>query len=235
MNGLLREEEFMGLSFQVNDQVLNPRPETELLVETGLWILRKGEPPKHFGEPPKLPSLSLIPPRSLKGKGENVLDIGTGSGCIAVSMSIFAPSAQVTATDVSPEALEVAQENARRHHVSDRIDFREGDLFEAVDNLKFDLILSNLPYIAADEWGGLPPEVRREPKVALWGGLDGLETVGRLIDSAPLHLENQGWLALEIGFKQAAAVRNQLAQAGFSEIAVLKDFSGIDRIVAGRI
>ena len=245
MNTAMRREEFMGQSFEVDGRVLNPRPETELLVETGLCILKNGKPPEYFGEPPRLPvraealearegpAFDKLRPNAIT---RNVLDLGTGSGCVAVSISLFEPSARVTATDLSNEALEVARDNARRLGLEDRIDFRRGDLFEALGagNERFDLILSNPPYIAEGEWDSLPANVLSEPRIALWGGRAGLETMGRLIDLAPGHLAPGGWLALEIGHRQAAAVRERLDKAGLTDISVLKDFSGIERIAVGR-
>ena len=204
-------KEFMGLEFAVNKAVLIPRPETELLVEEAV--------------------------RVLNGKAMRVLDLCTGSGAIAVSIRHFVPQAEVTATDLSEEALKVARENAERL-TAGGIRFLQGDLFEAFSNLQapgselFNLIVSNPPYIPAKVIDGLMPDVKDfEPRLALDGGTDGLDIYRRLIPQAAEHLAPGGVLLLEIGFDQGETVPDLCRQAGLGNIAVLKDLAGLDRVV----
>lgn len=204
-------KEFMGLEFVVNEAVLIPRPETELLVEEAV--------------------------RVLNGKAMRVLDLCTGSGAIAVSIRHFVPQAEVTATDLSEEALKVARENAERL-TAGGIRFLQGDLFEAFSNLQapgselFNLIVSNPPYIPAEVIDGLMPDVKDfEPRLALDGGADGLDIYRRLIPQAAEHLAPGGVLLLEIGFDQGETVPDLCRQAGLGNIAVLKDLAGLDRVV----
>ena len=204
-------KEFMGLEFAVNEAVLIPRPETELLVEEAV--------------------------RVLNGKAMRVLDLCTGSGAIAVSIRHFVPQAEVTATDLSEEALKVAWENAERL-TAGGIRFLQGDLFEAFSNLQapgselFNLIVSNPPYIPAKVIDGLMPDVKDfEPRLALDGGTDGLDIYRRLIPQAAEHLAPGGVLLLEIGFDQGETVPDLCRQAGLGNIAVLKDLAGLDRVV----
>ena len=204
-------KEFMGLEFAVNEAVLIPRPETELLVEEAV--------------------------RVLNGKAMRVLDLCTGSGAITVSIRHFVPQAEVTATDLSEEALKVARENAERL-TAGGIRFLQGDLFEAFSNLQapgselFNLIVSNPPYIPAKVIDGLMPDVKDfEPRLALDGGTDGLDIYRRLIPQAAEHLAPGGVLLLEIGFDQGETVPDLCRQAGLGNIAVLKDLAGLDRVV----
>ena len=210
-------KEFMGLEFAVNEAVLIPRPETELLVEEAVKeleaISREAE---------------AVP---------RVLDLCTGSGAIAVSIRHFVPQAEVTATDLSEEALKVARENAERL-TAGGIRFLQGDLFEAFSNLQapgselFNLIVSNPPYIPAKVIDGLMPDVKDfEPRLALDGGTDGLDIYRRLIPQAAEHLAPGGVLLLEIGFDQGETVPDLCRQAGLGNIAVLKDLAGLDRVV----
>ena len=206
---LVGSKEFMGLSFAVNENVLIPRPETELLTE-------------FVGE-------------YLRGLGGEVTfaDLGTGSGAIAVSILKFVKSARACAVDVSSEALEVAKFNAEKFFVDDRLKFYCGDLFEPLTD-KFNAIVSNPPYIPTKDLKTLQREVQREPQLALDGGDDGLEFYRRIISSAPRFLVSGGILAVEIGINQADFVKKLFEQANFSEIMILKDLSGIERIIAGR-
>ncbi|MBQ1303218.1 MAG: peptide chain release factor N(5)-glutamine methyltransferase, partial [Firmicutes bacterium] len=204
-------KEFMGLEFAVNEAVLIPRPETELLVEEAV--------------------------RVLNGKAMRVLDLCTGSGAIAVSIRHFVPQAEVTATDLSEEALKVARENAERL-TAGGIRFLQGDLFEAFSNLQapgselFNLIVSNPPYIPAKVIDGLMPDVKDfEPRLALDGGTDGLDIYRRLIPQAAEHLAPGGVLLLEIGHDQGETVPDLCRQAGLGNVTVLKDLAGLDRVV----
>ncbi|HEY8505231.1 MAG TPA: peptide chain release factor N(5)-glutamine methyltransferase [Gemmataceae bacterium] len=207
---LVGYREFYKLRFDVSPAVLVPRPETELLVMKALELI-KGRP------------------------GARVLDVGTGSGCIAVSIAHQAGAADVTATDVSPAALEVARANAARHGLGGRIRFLEGDLFGPVPRERFDLIVSNPPYIAEDEFPLLAAEVREhDPRQALAGGLDGLSVLRPLIAQAPEHLTPGGHLLVEIGYKQEEAVRGLFEAAGFQLLKTLKDAAGHPRVIGGR-
>jgi release factor glutamine methyltransferase len=208
---LTGRKEFMGLDFTVNPSVLIPRPETELLVEA---------------------ALALLPPAPL------VIDVGTGSGAIAVSLAYFLPDSIVYATDCSREALKVAGYNAERVGVETRLRFYQGDLLESLAGIVptkgADLIAANLPYIPSDDINGLPRGVRQfEPYLALDGGPDGLEIYRRLIPEAAKLLKSNGLLLLEIGFDQAGGMQKLLKNSWETE--VLKDLAGLDRLVAARL
>jgi release factor glutamine methyltransferase len=201
--------EFHGLEFLVNSHVLVPRPETELLVDEALRFLSDASPE------------------------QRVLDVGTGTGCIAVTIAVKCRSASVTALDVSADALTVARENATQHHVMQRMAFCKSDLLSAVRYLPaaFHLLCANLPYIATDELRDLPV-ARHEPRLALDGGPDGLLWVRRLLMDAPPVMAPGGLLLLEIGATQGSLAA-ALAQAAFpsAQVAVLKDYAALDRIV----
>ena len=219
---LVGHREFFGLDFHVTPAVLIPRPDTETLVVELLDRVR-----------------SLTSPR--------ILDVGTGSGCIAVAVAVNHPTAQVTATDMSEAALSVARENAQSHQVLDRIRFLKGDLFEALgdagpsqaigeDGL-FDVIASNPPYIAEHEKETLQADVRQyEPHEALFSGPTGLEILTRLVDEAPRHLAAGGTLLLEISPEQADAVGGRMEKSGvFGEIRVVKDLARLSHVVCGTL
>ena len=210
-------QEFCGLEFRVSPDVLIPRQETELLVER---------------------SCSLLKDKDYKDK-ENVrvLDMCTGSGCIAVSIVHLLAGQGVrvsmTASDISEKALAVAGENARRNGAE--ITFTQGDLFENTEG-PFDLIVSNPPYIRTDVIPSLMPEVRgHDPLQALDGGADGLYFYREITRRAPQYLKEGGWLLFEIGSDQAPDVTLLMEQAGFKNITVRRDLSGLERIVEGRI
>ena len=200
-------KEFMSLKFKVNDQVLIPRPETELLVEGALSLLDSKNPVR-------------------------ICDIGTGSGAIAVSLAYFRPQAQIFAVDISADALTVAAENAGKYKA--RIDFRQGDLTDPIIYEKpFDIITANLPYISTAEYGRLPAEVKKfEPQLALLSEGDGLEHYRRLIPNAYQQLKAGGYLLFEIGHEQGAGALELMQE--FAEVQLLKDYSGLDRIIKGR-
>jgi release factor glutamine methyltransferase len=198
--------EFYGLEFYVNSSVLIPRPETELLVETAIrWARPRG-------------TLDIV-------------DVGTGSGCIAVSLAAQLPQASIQAVDISAEALAVAQQNAARH-APERIIFRQGHLLNPIVG-QVDLIAANLPYVAADEWTAVDRSVQRyEPRLALDGGTDGLDLIRELLSQAAEKLRPAGLLLLEIGWRQGAAVRRLAGQAfPTAEIKVQQDFADHDRLV----
>ncbi len=203
---------FYGYRFVVDENVLIPRLDTEVLAEKCLELLPEG------------------------GK---VLDMCTGSGCIAVTVKAQRPDADVSAADISEKALKVARENAGSILKNDdcgpagKIKFIRSDLFENIDRgEKFDMIVSNPPYVSDDEYESLMPEVKdHEPRLALTAGKDGLDIYKRLIPAAADHLMDGGALALEIGCSQAEAVREILSEHGFKDIRVTKDLAGLDRVV----
>lgn len=199
------EQEFMGFPFLVNEHVLIPRQDTETLVEEAMEKSRKGD---------------------------RVLDMCTGSGCILLSLLKLVPELSGTGADISQEALKVAVENGKR--LQTEASFLESDLFEKVEGV-FDLIVSNPPYIASDEIGTLMEEVRdHEPIGALDGSADGLAFYRRLVQEGKDHLKSGGWMLFEIGCTQAEAVMELLKKGGFQEIYVKKDLAGLDRVVGGR-
>jgi release factor glutamine methyltransferase len=191
---LIGNQEFMGLEFKITPSVLIPRPSTESLVERA----------------------ALHQPRTF-------LEIGTGSGAVAVVLALG--GAKGTATDVSARALEVAQHNAKLHGVEDRITFVEADLF--VEG-KFDLILSNPPYVATGEMATLQPEVKHEPKLALEAGADGLDVIRRIVAGARGRAPR---LLLEFGATQGKAVADLALQAGWKRVRTYKDLDGFDRVL----
>ena len=200
-------QEFMGLAFEVNPHVLIPRYDTEVLVEAAL---KKNLPPK-----------------------ARVVDVGTGSGAIAISLAKFKPQWEIYAVDISGEALEIAKKNSRKHDV--RVIFLQGDLLEPIKNarIKPDLIISNPPYIPSGEIADLMREVQFEPYLALEGGEDGLDVYRRLIPQAYSCLDRQGCLALETGYAQGKAVRELCKSEGFQQVEIIKDYQNHDRVVTG--
>jgi len=205
---LVRQREFMGLTFEVNASVLIPRPETELLVETALAVVS-----------------GVTAPR--------VLDLGTGSGAIALSMAHARPDAEVWATDISTAALELAQRNADRLGVD--VQFLQGSWFDALDGLspRFDVIVSNPPYIAAGDAHLSQGDLRFEPWGALTDESDGLMAYRLILARASQFLAVGGSLCLEHGFDQGTAVADLLRQAGFLDIKTIQDLSGHPRVTAG--
>jgi release factor glutamine methyltransferase len=206
---LTGEKEFWSLPLRVTPDVLVPRPDTETVVQAALAV----------GRPEA---------------GYRVLDLGTGSGAIALALAHERPQWRVTASDASAAALAVARDNAARLGLA-RIEFLFGNWYQAVGGRRFDLIVSNPPYIAAGDPALSAPELNFEPRAALVAGATGLEALGIIIDEAPRHLGNRGQLALEHGFDQAAAVRNLLADAGFSNIRSYRDLAGHERVTAGEL
>jgi release factor glutamine methyltransferase len=210
------EREFWSLSFRVTPDVLIPRPETELLVETTLRLLSQS-PRRHHHSPIHL------------------LDIGTGSGCVAIALAKELPRAELWAVDISRAALTVAQENAQRHGVAGRIHFLQGDLFSPMnkERPRFDVIVSNPPYIAHASLATLQPEVRDwEPRTALDGGADGLDFYRRLVEESSFYLHSSGWLVMEIGVGQSSEVLRFIQmQRNFEVDASVQDYAGHERIV----
>ncbi len=216
-------QEFMGLPFEVNDKVLIPRQDTETMVEDALELLDKG-------------TLRRQEYTGGLGKGTDVLDLCCGSGAIGISIAKLAKGAHVTCSDLSKEALEVAQRNARLNDCKS-VKFTESDMFDAfcgrLGKKKFNLIISNPPYIPPSVIEGLEPEVREhEPMMALDGGEDGLDFYRIIAQQAPEHLKKGGVLMLEIGFDQKDAVKELLQETGrFEKIVGLTDLTGKDRII----
>ena len=204
--------EFFGLPFAVTPDVLIPRPETEHVVEE---VIR----------------LAAL----LTGEQLSIADIGTGSGAIAVALAHSLPQAKITATDISPAALRIAGENARRNHVSGRIDFREGDLLEPLAGRRFQVIVSNPPYVPTRDIKSLSVEVREyEPHSALFAGDDGLDVYRSLIPQASEHLDPGARLVVEIGYGQQAGVQHLFEAAGYCEIHFFLDYQGIPRVATAR-
>ncbi len=204
---LLGTVEFCGHLFLCDKRALVPRPETEELV----GFLTSND----------------------EHRTSNVVDVGTGSGVIALSLASKFPEAQIVAVDVSEEALSLARENAERLGLSERVQFLQSDLLEAVDG-KFDLIVANLPYIAAQDRHTLSREVLHDPEVALFAGEHGVELLRKLIEQAPARFRPGGMLALEIGAGQSEALLSILADKNYRDISSRNDYSGRTRFLFGR-
>ena len=208
---ITHSQEFMKLSFFINEDVLIPRPDTEILVEEVLAITKR-----------------LTRPR--------ILDLCTGSGAIAISIAKYAPNAYLYASDKSVKAIEVAKKNAKANKVEDRIEFVESNLFESIPKMKFDMIVSNPPYIKTDEIKTLDKEVQNEPKVALDGGVDGLDFYRKISNKAYDYLKYNGYLCLEIGYNQKNYVIDILERENrYSDTYSKKDLCDNDRIIVTRV
>lgn len=207
---IIGETEFYGLPFRVTRDVLIPRPETEHLVERVIEL-----------------ASGIAQPR--------IVDVGTGSGAIAVALAAKMPRAAVTAIDISAAALGLARQNASRNGMGDRIRFLEGDLLAPASKEQFEFVISNPPYIPERDRASLAVEVREfEPALALFAGEDGLATYRRLIPAAYAVLVPGGFLAFEIGYGQGWAIRALLRQTGFEEIEFTPDLQGIPRVAQAR-
>lgn len=207
---LIGEKEFMGIPFRVNEHVLVPRPDTEAWLEKVIQRFRN------------LPDIS-------------VLDLGTGSGALAVSFLYYCKEARGVAVDISEKALETAKTNGERAGISDRVEFRRGDFLDALrEDERFDVILSNPPYIPSGDIDGLAEEVRREPRIALDGGADGLKFYRALGEKAACFLRPGGLLAAEVGIGQAETVRTFFENGGLTDIEIIPDYGGVDRAVCGK-
>lgn len=204
---LLGEREFFGLNLKVTPATLIPRPDTELIVELALARIPQAQPYR-------------------------VLDMGTGSGAIALAIAKHKPNAEVVAVDAAQDALAVAIKNARSLGVAN-VRFMQSDWFSALSGQHFDLIVSNPPYIASDDIHLTQGDLRFEPLSALASGADGLDDIRHIISAAPHHLTSNGWLLLEHGYDQARPVRELLGLRGFSEVFSEKDLSGIERVSGG--
>lgn len=209
-------QEFMGLEFLVNEHVLVPRQDTEILVEAA---------------EKKLQRILDIRRSKTCGKAVEVLDMCTGSGCIPISLKVRNPGIQIQAADISEKALEVAAENAKKWNVE--VEFSRSDMFGRIQG-KFDLITSNPPYIPTAVISKLAKEVRlHDPFEALDGREDGLYFYRILAKESPRYLKDGGWLFLEIGYDQSEAVESLLKENGFAQVGTQKDLAGLDRVVSG--
>lgn len=208
---LVGTKEFYSLPFEVNSHVLIPRPDTELLVMEGLRLIKSIESP-------------------------HILEIGIGSGCISTALAVNHKEARITGIEIDPETLAVARRNIERHHVSERVDLRLGDLFSPLkSDERFQLIVSNPPYIPSREIAELDPTVQRhEPHRALDGGPDGLDILKKIVADAPSHLVSGGWLLMEFSPEQAEPMRAIMSSHGYSEITVLNDLGQSARAICGR-
>lgn len=201
----------MKMNFFVNEDVLIPRPDTEILVEEVIEITKR-----------------LIRPK--------ILDLCTGSGAIAIAIAKYAQNAIVYASDISKNAIEVAKKNAKTNGVQDRIEFIESDLFESIPQTKFDIIVTNPPYIKKDEISKLDLEVQNEPKIALDGGIDGLDFYRKISSKAYDYLKYNGYLCMEIGYDQKESVLDILDYENrYSDTYCKKDLYGNDRIIVTRV
>ena len=203
---LLREVEFCGRLFKCDARALIPRPETELLVEL---VLKES------------------------AAATSILDVATGSGVIGLSLALSRPDVAVTLCDISPEALSLANVNALRHGIADKVTRKESDLFDCVEGI-FDVIVSNPPYIPTSDISTLSREVKNDPVLALDGGADGLRIVERLVKDALARITPGGLLALEIGHDQALRVVEILKTHNFRDIVVHRDYQGVERFVFSR-
>jgi release factor glutamine methyltransferase len=204
-------QEFYGLNFEVNGNVLIPRPETELIVENAIEILRKVENPKFC-------------------------EVGVGSGCISISILHEVKKASAIGLDISEKALEVARHNADKHNVLHRLELKISDIFANLRSKEFDLIVSNPPYISNEDVPQLQPEVRDyEPLNALTDGLDGLSIIGQIVRNSPKFLSETAFLLMEIGFGQAVKVEQMFDLEIWQAVEILPDLQGIPRMVRAKL
>jgi release factor glutamine methyltransferase len=210
-------QEFWGMDFVVTPDVLIPRPETEHLIEIVLELIAV-----------KNPGGQECPPHTIR-----IVDVGTGSGCIALALARELPHAEFHATDISPAALKIAYDNAGRHQLEARIQFREADLLMGFEQNLFDFIVSNPPYVGDSEEDEVQLEVRKfEPRNAVFAGPTGLETIARLIPQARAALRPGGWLVMEISGTIVEGVKNLLQ--GWEKIQIVNDLQSIPRVLAAR-
>ncbi len=208
---LTNSQEFMGFNFYVDENVLIPQPDTEILVENVISIIKNLQ-------------------KSCQ-KEITVLDLCTGSGIIGVCLKKYLQNVNVLSSDISSNALEIAKKNTNLQNV--KIDFKKSDLFENIDE-KFDVIVSNPPYIKTDKINELSKEVKTEPRLALDGGQDGLDFYRKIIKESTNFFRKTGYLALEIGYDQKEAVENLFKNFKYKEIKIFKDLSDIERVIIGK-
>ena len=207
---IIGEKEFYSKPYKVNPSVLIPRPETELLVDEALDLAKQIKSPL-------------------------ILEIGTGSGCIAVTIASYCKDAKILASDISQHALTVAKQNISNHDQKERISLLRGDLLNSFKNQSFDIVVSNPPYIAETEFGLLESEVNGfEPKAALIAGQDGLYHIKKIISDSTRILKNSGWCVLEIGHSQKKEVENIFIEFGFTDVSSTKDLNGIERVIKAK-
>ncbi|WP_425538571.1 peptide chain release factor N(5)-glutamine methyltransferase [Microaceticoccus formicicus] len=197
---------FYDIEVEVEEGVLIPRPETEILVEKAIALTKPGM---------------------------KILEIGTGTGIIAISLAKHTV-AEIIAVDISERCIDLSNRNVSLNNISG-IDFRKSDLYEAVEGLKFDMIVSNPPYISENERDKLEKELSYEPENALFSGDDGLDIIREIIYKAVYYLNKKGIIIIEIGFDQGEAVRDLLKNSNFTGIELIKDYNGLDRVVVGRL
>lgn len=202
---ILNEKEFWSLPFKVTPDVLVPRPDTETLVQAALDKYKSGR----------------------------VLDLCTGSGCIAVSLAVEKKEMRVDAADISPKACEVAKKNIDRHGVGDRVSVHQGDLFSAIGDTQYQLVVTNPPYVIEQEIDSLSPEVQGEPRLALSGGADGLDIIRRIFNQVGSHLDSGGWLLIELDPRQADLVAKSMCVEFLGNVGdIISDLAGQKRVVA---
>lgn len=215
---LTKEKEFYGLNFFIEEGVLIPRPDTEILVD---WVINTAS--CKYGNTPI-----------------NIVDLGTGSGCIGLTLAHYLKNSKVYLVDKDENCLNVAAENIKRHNLSEKVVLCNGDMYDGIKPLqlegKIDIIVSNPPYIPTDDIEVLQVEVSKyEPKIALDGGIDGLKYYKRLIPESKYYLMKDGILALEIGHDQAKRVKDIFIEEGFQNVEVIVDLQGLDRVVVGSL
>lgn len=208
---LTGHKEFMGLNFAVTPDVLIPRPDTEVLAQGVIEHLH-----------------------AFNRENLKLADLGVGSGAICVSILKFIDNVTADAVDISQKALEIAQFNAQKFNVDDKINFHVGNLFEPLEGKIFDVIVSNPPYVSSGDFKTLQPEIKfNEPKIAFDGGIDGLNFYRKIVATAPEFLNDGGFLAMELGLNHAEPVRNLINENGnFKHIEIWKDLAGIERVIA---
>ena len=213
---ITKHQEFMGMDFLVEKGVFIPRPETEILVEEAIKKLRNYKY-----------SVNL-----------NVADLGTGTGVIAISIAKFIDNITIYATDISKKSLQIALKNSQKHDCKDKLIFLQGDLFEPfknrIEKYSLEAIVSNPPYIDSCDFKSLSPEVRdNEPKIALFGGIDGLDYYRKIIKRSPQYLKKNGFIALEVGLNQSRIVKELIIRENKfnQDVEIIKDYLGIERVV----
>lgn len=215
---ILKEKEFYGLNFYIEEGVLVPRPDTEILVE---WIINKVN-------------------EEFKNEYLDIVELGTGSGCIALTLAYYLENIKIFAVDIDDKALKVAKINRDKFKLNNKVKFYKGDLFNGIKTLqlegKVDIIVSNPPYIPTEDISKLQIEVRKhEPKNALDGGESGFSYYEKIVPDSKEYLKREGILAVEIGYNQGIYVKRLFNENGFKDIYIIKDFQGLDRVVVGRV
>jgi len=209
---IIGKKEFWSLELEVSAAVLIPRPETELVVETAVDVLR-----------------------DWRSSTPVVCDVGTGSGCIAVALACELARVSIVALDTSPAAIEIARRNAVKHQVVDRVELLVSDLFAAIGGRRFDVVVANPPYVAHEDLAKLAPELRWEPDSALDGGNGGLQVIRRLLAETAATLVSEGWLVMEIGADQGTVVEALAREGGFGQTWVRSDYAGMPRVLVAQV